>query len=262
MEQYPYWRRQTQDKPLFPDIEWNKPQQKALSGRLGVIGGNKLGFAGVAEAYSTALDSGVGETRVLLPDSLRTTIPAAIADALFAPSTKTGSFSKSAIVEMKAIGEWADGILLAGDNSQNSETAIVFEDFIRSYQGALTITRDTVDLIKNASQTIVERPDTLLVASFAQMQKVFRSVYYPKILVFSMQLTQLVEALHKFTITYPLTIVTYHQETIIIASSGNIITNPWQNPMAIWKGQVATMAASYWLWNPSKPLESVAASLI
>jgi len=67
----PYWQRQTPERPLFPDIEWNKPEQRSRAGKLGIIGGNKLGFAGVAEAYSTALASGVGEARALLPDVLK-----------------------------------------------------------------------------------------------------------------------------------------------------------------------------------------------
>ena len=45
-----YWRKQEKTKPLFPDIEWAKPEQRAQRGRLGLVGGNKLGFAGVAEA--------------------------------------------------------------------------------------------------------------------------------------------------------------------------------------------------------------------
>ena len=49
MEQHPYWQKQTPEKPLFPDIEWAKPEQKSQAGRLGIIGGNKLGFMGVAE---------------------------------------------------------------------------------------------------------------------------------------------------------------------------------------------------------------------
>ena len=82
----PYWQRQTTDQPLFPDIEWSKPEQRSRAGKLGIIGGNKLGFAGIAEAYSTALDSGVGEVRVVLPDALRNTLPAAMTDVVYAPS--------------------------------------------------------------------------------------------------------------------------------------------------------------------------------
>jgi hypothetical protein len=163
---------------------------------------------------------------------------------------------------MKAMGEWASGILLIGDAGRNSETAIVYEDFIRGYHGQLTISRDAVDLLKNTPDLMVERPDTLVVASFAQLQTIFKTIYYPKILTFSMQLQQLVEAVHKFTITYPVTIVTFHQDHLVVAHNGEVTTTPWANPMAIWRGSVATQAAVYWLWSPKKPLEAVSASLV
>ena len=259
---HPYWQQQIPGTPLYPDIAWSKPEQRSQAGKLAIIGGNKLGFAGVADSYGIALTAGVGEVRVLLPDVLKKTIPAAITDAIFAPTNPSGSLSRDALTEMKALGAWASGVLLVGDAGRSSETAIVYEDFIRDYNGQLTITRDAHDLIKNASQTIVERPDTLLVISFAQLQKLFQTVYYPIVLTFSMQLTNLVEALHKFTITYPVSIMVLHQEILVIASGGNVTTTPWGNPMAIWRGSVATHASVYWLWNPSKLLESTSTSLI
>jgi NAD(P)H-hydrate repair Nnr-like enzyme with NAD(P)H-hydrate dehydratase domain len=262
MEQYPYWQRQTTDKPLFPDVEWAKPEQKSRAGRLGIIGGNKLGFAGVAESYTTALQTGVGEVRVLLPDMLKKTIPASMTDVIFGPANPSGGLSRDALTEMKAIGEWSTGMLLVGDAGRNSETSIVYEDFIHSYKGLLTITRDAIDLVRNSSMALVERPNTLIIASFAQLQKIFQSVYYPKVLTFSMQLTNLVEALHKFTITYPVTISVLHQETILVANNGQVISMPCGNPMQIWRGITATNAATYWLWNPEKPLESAATSLL
>jgi hypothetical protein len=262
MESYPYWQRQTPDKPLFPDIAWSKPEQRSLAGRLGIIGGNKLGFAGVAEAYSTALTTGVGEVRVLLPDALKKTIPATITDTIFAPTTPSGSLAKDALSDMRVLGEWSQSVLLIGDAGRNSETAIVYENFLADYTGLLTITRDGVDLIKNSAQSIVGRPNTLLVVSFAQLQKLFQSVYYPKILTFSMHLIHLVEALHKFTISYPVTIAVLHRDHLIVASSGNVTSTEWDQPMAIWRGSVATKATCFWLWNPTKPLEAVTASLI
>lgn len=256
-----YWQTQTATKPLYPDIEWNKPERHDQSGRLAIIGGNKLGFAGVAEAYTVATTAGIGEVRALLPDALRKTIPTTITDTIFAPTNPSGSLAKGALTEMRALGEWAQGVILVGDAGRNSETALVYDDFIRDYAGQLTITRDAIDLVKNNSSLLVERPDTLVVASFAQVQKLFQSVYYPKIITFSMHLGQLVEALHKFTITYPVHIVTLHRDTIIIASGGSVVTQAWDNPMMIWRGTVATRAASYWLWNPSLPLEALSASI-
>jgi hypothetical protein len=262
METYPYWKRQTPGKPLFPDIAWSKPEQRSQAGRLGVIGGNKLGFAGVAEAYNTAQSVGVGEVRVLLPDALKKTIPPAITDTVFAPTTPSGGLAKDALGDMRVLGAWSQVILLIGDAGRNSETAIAYENFLADYTGPLTITRDAVDLIKNSTQSIVERPDTLLVVSFAQLQKLFQGVYFPKILTFSMHLLHLVEALHKFTITYPVTIAVLHRDHLIVASSGNVTSTEWNQPMAIWRGSVATKAACFWLWNPTKPLASVTASLI
>lgn len=262
METHPYWHKQTPSTPLYPDIQWNKPEQRSMAGRLGIIGGNKLGFAGVGEAYSIATTAGVGEVRILLPDALRKTVPPTITDVIFGATNPSGGLSREALTEMKTLGEWASGVLLIGDAGRNSETAIVYEDFVQHYSGQLTITRDAFDLLQSTLNLVVDRPNTLLVVSFAQAQTLFKSVYYPKILTFSMQLQQLVEALHKFTITYPITVATFHQNYMVIAHGGNVTTTPWENPMAIWRGSVATQAATYWLWSPKKPLEAATASLV
>lgn len=259
---FTYWKKQNAAQPLYPDLEWSKPEQRSLAGRLGIIGGNKLGFAGVAESYTVSTTAGVGAIRVLLPDVLKKTIPPIITDTRFAPTNQSGSLTRDALTDMTAIGEWAQSILLIGDAGRSSETAILYEDFIGRYHGQLVITRDAIDLLRNSAASLLERPNTLLVASFAQLQKLFQAVYYPKILTFSMQLTSLVETLHKFTISYPITIAVLHKETFVIAHNGDVITMPWNTPMAIWRGSVAARAAAYWVWNPSKPLAAVATSLI
>lgn len=261
METHSYWRKQTAEKALFPDVEWSKPEMRSQAGKLGIIGGNKLGFAGVAEGYSVALSAGVGEARVLLPDVLRKTIPPTITDTIFGATNPSGSLARAALIEMQTLGAWADGVLMIGDAGRNSETAILYEDFLQQYAGPLTLTRDAIDLIKNSSQAIAERPDTLLVLSFAQLQKLFQSVYYPKILTFSMQLASLVEAVHKFTVTYPVAIMVLHKDYLVVAHGGEVTTTEWQNPMAIWRGSVAARAASYWLWNRSAVLEATTASI-
>lgn len=257
-----FWQKQTSATPLFPDVEWNKPEQRSQAGRLGIIGGNKLGFAGVGEAYGAAISSGVGEVRVLLPDVLKKTIPAMMTEVIFGATNPSGGLASDAKIELATLGQWASGILMVGDAGRNSETAILYENFLKDYSGPLTLTRDAVDLIKNSSSTIVERPDTLLVVSFAQLQKLFQAVYYPKILTFSMQLAQLVDALHKFTITYPTGIAVLHKDYLIVAHNGQVTTTDWDNPMAIWRGSVATKAASYWLWNQPQLLQAVSASLV
>ena len=255
-----YWLKQSSTKPLFPDIEWNRPEQRAHAGKLAIIGGNKLGFVAIRDAYEVANELGAGQIRAILPDVLKKTVPTSISDVLFLPSNPSGGFSREALPEFHAACAWADLCLLIGEAGRNSETAMAFESLLDG-NGHLVITRDAVDLLMPAMNRIVEREKTTLVVSFAQLQKIFQTVYYPKILSFSMQLMQLVESLHKFTITYPVTIVTFHQNQLIIAHNGNIVTQEFDQPMAIWRGITASRAASYLLWNPKQPLEAIATSM-
>lgn len=256
-----YWRRQLIGEPLFPDIEWNRPEQKTKAGRLAIIGGNKHGFAAIATAYSEAEEAGAGQIRAILPDGLKKVIPPTILGTVYVPMNPSGGMSKEGIPELIAAAQWSDVTLLIGDNGRNSETAIGLEALVSQTDRPLVITRDAFDSLRHISQGIVDRENTTLILSFAQLQKLFQTVYYPKILSFSMQLAQLVEALHKFTITYPITIVTFHQSQLVVAHGGEVVTQEFDQPMMIWRGTTATKAACYMMWNPSKPLEAITASI-
>ncbi|MFS8120380.1 MAG: hypothetical protein ACMG55_18115 [Microcoleus sp.] len=260
---FDYWTRQDPEKPLFPDINWSRPEQKSQAGKLTILGGNKLGIAAVAESYTDALKAGVGAARVILPDSFKKTLAAQVPDAIFVPTNKSGGFSRDSADALKAGVAWADATLMIGDSGRNSETAILFENLLRDFDKPFIITRDAIDLLKVNSELLLTRSKTVLVVSFAQLQKLFQAVYFPKQLLFSMQLMQVVEVLHKASLSYPaVTIATFHQEQMIIAHDGRVVTTPFGNPMSIWRGSVATKAAVYWLQNESKPLEAITSSLL
>lgn len=258
--EHTYWSRQTTDTPLFPDIEWSRPEQKIHAGKLAIIGGNKLGFRAVADAYDDATALGAGQARVILPDALKRNLPATILDAVYVPSNPSGGMSREGSGIIAATATWADHLLLVGDMGRNSETAMLMEELL-ACQVPMTITRDAFDLLKHASQKMVERERTTLVISFAQMQKLLQAVYYPKIVSFSMTLQSLVETMHKFTITYPIQIVTFHQNHLVIAKGGDVVTSNFDNPMLIWRGSVATKIATYQLWTPNKIFEATVAAV-
>ena len=202
-----FWKKQEPGKPLFPDVEWNKPERRDQAGKLGIIGGNKLGFLAVAESYQESLKTGVG------------------------------------------------------DAGRNSQTAIVYEELIKKSEIPVVLTRDAIDLVQNSFQEILDNPHVVFIASLAQVQKIFRAIFYPKMITFSIQLSQLVEALHKFTITYPVTICVFHADNLIIAHSGEVVTQKWDAPMAIWRGTVGARAASYLIWSPKAPLAAISTAI-
>lgn len=257
-----YWHRQTHGKPLFPDVEWQRPEQKSLAGNLLILGGNAHGFAAVAQAYADAKKAGIGECRAVLPDALKKTIDPQAFDCIFVPTNASGGITKDALPQLKAAASWASGLLLIGDAGRNSETAIVYEQLLADFADKPTIiTRDAIDLLKSAWPQLLQRPQTVFVATFAQVQKIFQAVYYPKTILFSMQLTTLVETIHKFTITYPATLVTFHQEQLLVAANGEVSTTPWDDPLRIWRGSVASAASVYCVQHANF-FEAITASVV
>jgi ADP-dependent NAD(P)H-hydrate dehydratase / NAD(P)H-hydrate epimerase len=262
MNDFSYWQKQEAGTSLFPDIEWQKPEQKALAGKLLILGGSAHGFAAVAQAYGDAQKAGIGESRVVLPDALKKTIDPQAFDCVFVPTNQSGGITKASLPQLKAAAAWADGLLLIGDAGRNSETAIAYEDLLTAFPDKPTlITRDAVDLLKGAWPQLLQREQTILIATFAQLQKLFQSVYYPKTMLFSMQLSNLVEALHKFTITYPATIMTFHQNQLLVAKAGQVSSTPWEEPMLIWRGTVAAKAAVYVVQHAQR-FEALTSSLV
>jgi len=166
-----YWHRQTSDKPLFPDLLWSRPENKQHAGKLLIVGGNQFGFVEPANAFRAAEAAGIGTARMLLPDSMRQFTGPAFTAGELAPTTPSGSFSQAALAQLISMAGWADGVLLAGGFGRNSETAILLEKFLGKHVGQVTITKDAVDYFTSAPQQIVDRAETTLVLSFAQLQK-------------------------------------------------------------------------------------------
>ena len=255
-----FWMKQEKDKLLFPDIEWSRPEQKRSAGKLLIVGGTTHGFSAVVKSYSAACEAGVGEVKIAVPDGLKKSLPPDFNDSIFLPTNQSGALSKDSEVDLVSAGKWADGILLVGDSGQNSETAILYDKLLDSTDTWLTITRDTVDLLLTSAEKLVSRPNTNLVINFPQVQKLFSKVYYPKILTSSMQFISFIEAVHKFTITYPVTITVLFNDKIIVAHDGQVASQDFTDQMSLINGTLAAKTSAYILWNKKKPFEAIATS--
>lgn len=257
-----YWHRQTIHAPLFPNLLWTQPENKTLAGKLAVIGGNLHGFAAPAESYTEAGKAGVGLTRVLLPLSVKTLVQSILTEVDYAASNPSGSFSQQALDGWLGVAFWANGALIAGDLGRNSETAIVFEKFVSKYSGQLTITKDATDYALAIAPAILKRPDTLLVLSMAQLQKLVMHAGLTSPVTFSMSLIQLVDVLHELTEMFPLDIIVKYHETICVAANGQVSTTNLREESKIWRVRTAAHAAVWWLQNPSHAFESLTTSII
>lgn len=255
-----FWRKQT-DKPLFPELLWSRPENKRQAGKLLIIGGNLHAFVAPAEAFSVAEKAGIGTARVVLPDAAKKLVGPVLEHIEYAPSTPSGSFSQKALAELLEASNWADAVLVAGDLGRNSETAILLEKFCEKYAGQLTLTKDAVDYAISIPEVILQRPETLLVLSFAQLQKLATKAQFQTAFTFNMDIIHLIEALHEFTSTYPVKIIVQHLDYLHCASEGQVISDFTEENPAIWRVKTASHATVWWLQNPSKPLEALTTSL-
>jgi hypothetical protein len=256
-----YWHKQTAYKPLYPDLLWSRPENKAQAGKLLIVGGNAHGFAAAGEAYAEATKAGIGAARVLLPDSLQKTVGRVFEAGEYAPSTPSGSFSQKALAELLAMSQWADATLLAGDFGRNSETAILLEACVTKYSGPLTLTKDTVDYFAGSPVALLNRPDTLLVLSFAQLQKLASSARFTTAFTFDMDFLRLIDALHELTAQHQPSIIVKHLESIFVAVNGQVSSTKLTEDLEVWRVKTAAHATVWWLQNPAKPFEAMTVSL-
>ncbi|HTE21606.1 MAG TPA: hypothetical protein VK674_01030 [Candidatus Limnocylindria bacterium] len=259
-----YWHKQTADKPLYPDLLWSRPEQKSTAGKLLIIGGNLHAFAAPAEAFAEAEKAGAGTVRVILPDAAKKIVGRVMEHVEYAPSTPSGSFSQKALAELLSLAAWSDGVLVAGDLGRNSETAILLEALARKYTGQLTLTKDAADYVVSAPEMIKDRPQSVLVASFAQLQKLASQLGFEEPFTFDMSILQLVDGLHELTKQFPFYIAVKHHTLIHCAVGGQIVSTQLQEEAQTaageqpWRVKTAAHTAVWWMQNPAKPLEAFA----
>lgn len=260
-DRQPYWHKQTRSAPLFPELEWSRPENRQFAGKLLVVGGNAHGFAAPAEAFAESIKAGIGTAHALLPQSIQKIVGIIIAGADFAPSTPSGSFSQKALAELLAHAAWADHVLLAGDLGRNSETAILLEKFFEKSQTPITVTKDAVDYVTSAPQHVIMRPQTVLVLSLSQLQRLAIAARFEKPITFKMDMLHLIDWLHVFTQRYAPHIIVRHLDTIFVAVDGEVSTTKVSAQHKIWRLKTATHAAVWWTQNPSKPFAALSVAV-
>lgn len=257
-----YWHTQTTDKPLFPELEWSRPENKMHAGKLLIIGGNLHGFAAPAESYGEAKKAGAGSVRVLLPQAIKKIVGIMVPNADYAPSTSaSGSFSQKALDEFLAASTWADAVLVAGDLGRNAETAVLLEKFLEKNRLPMTLTKDAVDYVTSSPNMALGRKDTTLVLSIAQLQRLGQSVKFKHPVMFSMDLMHLAEWLHLFTERFVPNIIVKHHDHVAVAVDGQVSTTKLPHDPPHWRVKTATHAAVWHMQHPSKPFEALTATI-
>ncbi len=264
MADFDYWQKQGK-RALFGEVDCLRPDQKRLAGKFLVIGGNTGAVFTVSTVMREATSLGAGECRAVLPESLRTVVPVT-PELLFAPAEASGGFGKSALPLLLEQVDWADMVLLVGDFGKNDETMAVIGQLLAEMdeRKPVYVMRDGVDAVVSRAQDWAMRTgDTVLLATVPQLQKLLRALYYPKIITLTMPMNQLVEVLHKVTLSYGLTIMTIHDGQLVVAQDGEVVSMAMQDTdytmLTLFGGGLFAKMAVLGQWNEGvKKLRSVA----
>lgn len=253
-----YFRQQTPGKPLFSDVIWSRPEQKATAGKLAIIGGSSHGFNNVSRAYADASKAGVGHIRILLPDVLKRTLSYLLPESEFAPSTQSGSLSRKALSSLLDLEAWADGMLFPGDLGKSSETAILMENYLEKSRSLLSLGGDAISIICDNSSLALNNDRLCLILDLQQFQKLLISMRFPMALRSQMTIYQMAELLHSLTLNYPWSVITEHENLFFIGYKGQVsATGSGDYTLA-----TAGVVASVWrLQQPTKPFEAASSGL-
>lgn len=251
--------KQAPTEALFPDVLWNKPLNKQGAGKLLIAGGNKHRFFAPAQAQSVAQQVGAGTIKTLMPDATKKLVGKS--DSIeFAPSNPSGSFAHNGLDVLLSLSQWSDAVLLAGDAGHNSETSLLVEKFLTSYDGQVTLTHDFVDMFVGAPNPVLLRENTLLVVTFSQLQKLAQKSEHPELFTYSMPLKDCLGKLREFSSNHTSFLITRHQDNLIFAAHGSVV---YMNSMKeTWRVEQATKSAVLWMQQPLTPFESITTSLL
>lgn len=247
-----YWQKQG-EKPLFPDLIWNRPENKRYAGKLLIIGGHTGEFSHVAAAFESAQQAGAGHIRILLPESLRK-MAQMIPEVEFAPVNKSGSFARTALADWFELSEWADHVLLAGDFGKNSETTTIIDGFLLRGNRPATL---NLNSIASCSILPAQLPNlsATLVIDRAFLQKIGMSLGLHVPILSTTPAERLSEIIHQISLGKKASMFIQDNDQSWAVSAGNMVSFKTKT---IDNTKLSAICAVWLMQNTPKPLEALA----
>lgn len=250
------------EKNPYEDLMWNIPERN--QGAVNVIGGNDQNFRSEIKV-SEFLDAKypLQSINTVLPDSLKSKL-SPLPNLVFMPSTDAGSFDDSQ--ELYDVFNTADFNLILGDFSKNAITMKAVASACKSSEKMTLLTRDTIDLITEYHpEKLLMNENLIFFASVAQLTKLLRAVYYPKMLLMSQSLVQIAEVLHKFTLSYPVSVISLHNGQVLVVQNGIVkavsLDDTGYTSLSVWSGELSAKIIAMNLYNPNQFIEATVACL-
>jgi NAD(P)H-hydrate repair Nnr-like enzyme with NAD(P)H-hydrate dehydratase domain len=243
------------DKPLYPDILWNRPLNFSRAGRLLIIGGHEREFALVQAVYQAALAAGVGTVGLALPDSLRGPL-SGLPEAIFLPSSPSGSLGKAAQGELLHIIPDYDAAVIGPNLSNNSESATLIEAILQDLAVPAIVTEEAIEAVKFNIGAITSNPRITVATT---MNGVFTAA---SALNVALKVQPERELLGRVDLVSQVKAVTACNwviigREIIVAADDQISMTPAPRPLSHLEGMIIGVLAAELTQNFTKPYQAL-----
>jgi NAD(P)H-hydrate repair Nnr-like enzyme with NAD(P)H-hydrate dehydratase domain len=256
------WLKQTVEAPLYDKLLWSRPENKLRSGRILVIGGSSHGFSKTVNSYERLLAAGIGQVTILLPKSVQKLLGHISDDVIYCPNTDSGSFSSEALSDMLDFSNTSDGIFLSGELSNNSQTLVVIEKLVSRTSKPIIITDDSIDLALHFDPDLINRDNMIFAGTLDKVQKLLIKLKSTQSLTSNLALSNLVEVLQNFTTGKRLAIVTIHQDYVIVAREGQVVTTKIELSKSESINRLIYQSACWIIQNPNNKFEALSCASI
>ena len=230
---------QEQNKPLYPDLIWSKPENKNNAGKILIIGGNQYEFKNIASIYEYLIKAKVGSIKIILPDILKKQIKLDPEVGIFLASNRSGSFSQKALLELIEYSSWADSVILGGDFGKNAETRLLFETYLEKNNNNFIFTNDSANFIPKTSSNNTE----IIVQPLNILQKFFLSITHQVTLNLQDNPDQIYQKLAELNKIYNQPVVSLINNNVLFVYNQKIVLTKSINPID--QNQIFNKLTSY-----------------
>lgn len=243
------------DQPLFADILWSRPVLRTGAGRLLLIGGHPGHFSQIQAVYQSALAAGIGECRVVVPDSLRVLLADA-PDSVFVPATNSGSLGKPALAQILDEAAEADAVAIGADLGNNSETSLLLESLATKFEGRLVVYAEAFESLKHNLGLLANRPQTLILGLMPELFRLGNALKLPLKIEPERELINKIEIIQKLSQAGRADYLLLNRDMITVAQSQTSVTSAVSSMDFLVPAMVG-VAATFWLQNQNKRFEGL-----
>ncbi|MBU1148681.1 NAD(P)H-hydrate dehydratase, partial [Patescibacteria group bacterium] len=222
--------RLIQDKIIFPEIIWQRPQNmhKRQAGKILLIAGSKgMSGAGLLTAEA-AFRTGIGLIIFAYPQNLKDVYRQVLPEmmSLILPETPAGSIALSAADEIIRGSEDVDVVVLGPGLTRNSETVSLIQQVVVKIDKPLIIDADGLNAIAEGDpdEPFANRPNqTIITPHYGEMSRL------TKLSAKELEDDKFIQA-KKYAKDWNLILVLKGNETLITSPSGRQVVNKTGGP--------------------------------